>query len=215
MMVQNILLEYTIKWYVASSQEERDKFVNAANKVRTSASEGSGWWLEHAKEFTEGTLDILNGIVGTPESISKFQRDELLEVVNIFQDISISNSKNNIRQGMGSVVGLFTGASEEKIALKGVTSLIKNNKTLVKYAEQAGADEVVQKQINNVIKQFIAGGNHGRGIEHLFGNIYYLRGGNEARVFYRMNNGVMEILGKANKDNEQKVINMLEKLYKN
>ncbi len=98
--------------------------------------------------------------------------------------------------------------------MKGVTSLIKNNKTLVKYAEQAGADEVVQKQINNVIKQFIAGGNPGRGTEHLFGNIYYLRGGNEARVFYRMNNGVMEILGKANKDNEQKVINMLEKLYK-
>ncbi len=98
------MLEYTIKWYVASSQEERDKLVSAADKVRTNASEGAGWWLEHAKELTEGALDILNGIVGTPESISKFQRDELLEVVNVFQDITISDTKNNVRQGMGFVI---------------------------------------------------------------------------------------------------------------
>lgn len=215
MMIQNLLLEYTIKWYVASNQEERDKLVSAANKVRSNASEGAGWWLEHAKEFTEGTLDILNGIVGTPESISKFQRDELLEVVNVFQDITISNSKNNARQGMGFVVGLFTGTSEEEIALKGATSLIKESNTLVKAAEKAGSNEAVQREINSLVKQFLSGNaNPGIGSKHLINDIYYLRGREGSRVFYRVKDGVFEILGKASKENEQQVIDTIKKLYK-
>ncbi len=200
---------------VASNQEERDKLVSAANKVRANASEGAGWWLEHAKEFTEGTLDILNGWVSTPESISKFQRNELLEVVNVFQDITISNSKNNVKQGIGFVVGLFTGTSEEKMALKGVTSLIKNNKALVKAAEEAGSNAAVQREINSLVKQFLSGNTDpGIGSRHLINNVYYLRGSEGARVFYRLQDGVFEILGKSNKKNEQVVIDTIKKLYK-
>ncbi len=215
MMIQNMLLQSTIKWYVASSQDERDKIVQDAEYIRDQASKGAGWWLEHAKKLTENTLDILNGWVGTPESISKFQRDELLEVVNIFQNITISNSNTNTRQGMGFIVGLFTGTSEEKIALKGVNSLIKESNTLVKVAEKAGSSEAVQREINSLVKQFISGNaNPGIGSKHLINDIYYLRGREGSRVFYRVKDGVFEILGKASKENEQQVIDTVKKLYK-
>ena len=215
MMIQNMLLQSTIKWYVASNQDERDKIVQDANYIRDKASKGAGWWLEHAKELTESTLDILNGWVDTPESISKFQRDELLEVVNVFQDITISNSNSNTRQGMGFIVGLFTGTSEEKIALKGVNSLIKESNTLVKAAEKAGSSEAVQSEINSLVKQFISGNaNPGIGSKHLINDIYYLRGREGSRVFYRVKDGVFEILGKASKENEQQVIDTVKKLYK-
>ncbi|GIO86412.1 hypothetical protein J25TS5_33440 [Paenibacillus faecis] len=35
----------------------------------------------------------------------------------------------------------------------------------------------------------------------------------DARVYYRMNNGAMEILAKSGKDNQQEVIDVLKKMY--
>ena len=45
------------------------------------------------------------------------------------------------------------------------------------------------------------------------GDIYYLRGREGARVFYRIHNGVMEILGKASKENEDAVIKLVLKTF--
>lgn len=42
----------------------------------------------------------------------------------------------------------------------------------------------------------------------------YLRGRNGVRIFYRITSKGIEILGKASKVNEQKVINILQKSYK-
>lgn len=55
--------------------------------------------------------------------------------------------------------------------------------------------------------------NPGIGTKHLSGNIYYLRGRNGGRVFYRMDGNTMEILGKATKANEQTVINLVLDLF--
>ena len=216
MAVQNILLELTIKYYLAGSDSEKNAIHNQADSVRSKASSGGGWWLDHAKQFTEAGCDFFNGVIGTPESISKFQRDELLEVANIFQEINISSSRSNMMQGAGFIVGLFTGAGEERIALKGATSLIKESNALVKAAEKAGSNEAVQREINSLIKQFLSGNsNPGLGTKNLINDIYYLRGREGARVFYRIKDGVFEILGKASKDNEQQVIDTIKKIYKN
>ena len=56
--------------------------------------------------------------------------------------------------------------------------------------------------------------NPGLGSKHLSGDIYYLRGRNGGRVFYRMVDDTMDILGKATKANEQKVINLVLKIFR-
>lgn len=95
-----------------------------------------------------------------------------------------------------------------------VISSIKKDPRLVKAAEQMGKNKAVQQEADDLIQKFLAGNtNPGLGSKNLFGNISYLRGRDGARVFYRMNNGKMEILGKSSKANEQTVINVLKELY--
>jgi hypothetical protein len=48
----------------------------------------------------------------------------------------------------------------------------------------------------------------------LFGDIRYARARNGARVFFRQVGDTIEILAKANKKNEDQVINKLMQLYK-
>lgn len=104
--------------------------------------------------------------------------------------------------------------SELREGTRKVESLIKNDPGLVKAAEEMAKNQAVQKEANNLINQFLNGNsNPGLGSKNLFKDISYLRGRNGARVFYRIKNGVMEILGKSSKANEQKVINILKNLY--
>ena len=94
-------------------------------------------------------------------------------------------------------------------------SKINENSGLVKAAEQMGKNEKIQQEANNLINQYISGNtNPGLGTKNLLNDIYYLRGANGARVFYRIVNEVMEILAKADKSNEAKVIKILINLYK-
>ncbi len=91
-----------------------------------------------------------------------------------------------------------------------VTSLINESNSLIKAAEQAGSDQAVQREIDNLIQQYLSGNeNPGMGTKHLVDDIFYLRGSNGARVFFRDANGVFEILGKASKANENQVINFI------
>ena len=81
-------------------------------------------------------------------------------------------------------------------------------------AERMGRNQDVQREANSLIQQFLDGNtNPGIGSKRLQGDIYYLRGRNGARVFYRMEDGVMAILGKADKSNEQAVINLVLKVF--
>jgi len=77
-----------------------------------------------------------------------------------------------------------------------------------------GKNQSVQQEADELIQKFLKGNtNPGLGSKNLFENVSYLRGKNGARVFYRMNDNKMEILGKSSKANEQTVINVLRELY--
>ncbi|WP_338557091.1 hypothetical protein [Paenibacillus sp. KS-LC4] len=107
--------------------------------------------------------------------------------------------------GIGSTVRIGTRAS----------SAIKAEARLIKAAQEMGENPRVQKEADDLIAKFLAGNtNPGLGNKNLFNNINYLRGDEGARVFFRMNNGSMQILAKANKHNEQTVINIIKKIYK-
>ena len=76
-----------------------------------------------------------------------------------------------------------------------VKSSIKKNSSLVREANKLTGR--LQDEVDSLIQAFRNGNmNPGLGTKHLAGDIYYLRGRNGARVFYRMVDGVMDILGK-------------------
>lgn len=90
---------------------------------------------------------------------------------------------------------------------------IENYTSLSKTASTLSGN--LQNESDDLIKQFRNGNkNPGIGTKHLVDDIYYLRGKKGARVFYRMKNGTMEILGKATKGNEDDVIKLVTKLFK-
>lgn len=91
---------------------------------------------------------------------------------------------------------------------------IKENPALVREAERAGRDQDAQRSLNNLVEQLSLGNrNPGIGTENVFKDIYELRGKNRARVYYREVDGKIEILAKSVKSNQQKVINILKKMY--
>jgi hypothetical protein len=91
---------------------------------------------------------------------------------------------------------------------------IKENSALVREAERAGRDQDAQRSLNNLIEQLSLGNqNPGIGTENVFKDVFELRGKNRARVYYRKVGTKIEILAKSVKTNQQKVINILKKLY--
>jgi hypothetical protein len=91
---------------------------------------------------------------------------------------------------------------------------IKENPALVREAEQAGRDLPAQRSLNNLVEQLSLGNRKpGIGTTRVFKNVYELRGKNRAPVYYREVNGKIEILAKSVKNNQQKVINILKKIY--
>ncbi len=208
--VQTMLLQLTIDYYLAETDEERSSIHDHANNIRELADGGWGWGLDNLKKVTEAATNEFSWFLGG--SSSHFQRDEYLSYVSMFQDITINN-QTYLQKGM-FVVSLFTGSGESKVAIKDFRSLIGTNKTLIKCAEQAGADKFKQNQMDNLIKMFITGNkNPGIGTKNVFGDVYELRGSTGARVYFRMNDGVMEILAKSNKKNQNQVIQILKDLY--
>ena len=94
-----------------------------------------------------------------------------------------------------------------------VKSSIKKSDALTKEANKLSGR--AQDEINDLVSSFMKGNkNPGLGSKHLSGDIYYLRGRNGGRVFYRMVDDTMDILGKATKANEQKVINLVLKIFR-
>lgn len=91
---------------------------------------------------------------------------------------------------------------------------IRENPALAREAERAGRDQDAQRSINNLVEQLSLGNrNPGIGTENVFKDVYELRGKNRARVYYREVGGKIEILAKSVKSNQQKVINILKKMY--
>lgn len=126
------------------------------------------------------------------------------------------NSKNSARNSAknnasNNLSKLNSGESNPRISSK-----IKDNPSLVKEAEKMGSNERIQQEANHLIEELLNGNsNPGLGSKNLFKDVSYLRGRNGARIFYRYVNGKIEILAKASKANEQKVINILTQMYNN
>ena len=92
---------------------------------------------------------------------------------------------------------------------------IKENPALVREAQRMGKDQAAQKDVNNLIEQ-LSLGNENPGIGHKrvkgLKNVSEARGRNEGRVYFREKDGKIEILAKSNKDNQKKVIAILQKM---
>ena len=81
-----------------------------------------------------------------------------------------------------------------------------------KAAEVAGSS--VQKSLDSLVGELAKGNlNPGIGTKKLFGEISYARARDGARVFFRQVADGVEILAKASKKNEEKVIEMLKDVY--
>jgi len=97
-----------------------------------------------------------------------------------------------------------------------LVSKIDANPGLERLAREATTDQSVQRDIDHLTNELNKGNTRpGIGSAHLFGNVYYLRGRNGGRVFYRSgaDGEGYELLAKASKANEGKVIRKLQRLY--
>ena len=96
-----------------------------------------------------------------------------------------------------------------------VTSVISDDSLLVKAAQKAGSNQRVQQELDSLQAQLSAGNmNPGIGTKALAGtDVFYARGANGARLFFRNVDGGIQIVGKADKGNESQVINRLMQLY--
>jgi hypothetical protein len=104
-------------------------------------------------------------------------------------------------------------ASEAGLATK-VTSAIGGDPFLSRAAEQAGKSEVVQRDLDSLVRRASANVKSGMGTKALEGtDIHYLRVRNGARLFYRIVDGGIQIVAKASKANESQVIDRLKALY--
>lgn len=102
-----------------------------------------------------------------------------------------------------------------KVEKKEIVSRIKENPALVREAQRMGKDQAAQKDVNNLIEQLSLGNeNPGIGNRRVQGlkNVSEARGRNEGRLYFREKDGKIEILGKSNKDNQKKVIAILQKM---
>jgi len=96
-----------------------------------------------------------------------------------------------------------------------IVSRIKENPALVRKAERMGRDQAAQKDVNNLIEQLSLGNeNPGIGNRRVQGlkNVSEARGRNEGRLYFQEKGGKIEILAKFNKDNQKKVIGILQKM---
>jgi hypothetical protein len=92
---------------------------------------------------------------------------------------------------------------------------IKENPALIREAERMSKDQAAQKDVNHLIEQLSLGNdNPGIGNGRIKGlkNVSEARGRNEGRVYFREKDGKIEILAKSNKDNQNKVIGILQKM---
>ncbi|MFG2651285.1 pre-toxin TG domain-containing protein [Streptomyces sp. NPDC048436] len=96
-----------------------------------------------------------------------------------------------------------------------ITSAIGKDSLLAKAAHQAGRNQAVQRDLDGLFEQLSRGNmNPGLGSKALAGtDITYARGRNGGRLFFRNLDGGIEIVGKADKGNEPKVIARLKQLY--
>ena len=97
-----------------------------------------------------------------------------------------------------------------------IESKIKEDSRLVGFAEDAGKDKKIQRDLNGLIEQLGLGNESpGTGTKTLFKGVKEARARSGARVYFRKKNGKIEILAKSNKNpkDQKAVIKILRKKY--
>lgn len=95
-----------------------------------------------------------------------------------------------------------------------IKSRIIEDPALVKFAENAGTDQKIQRDLNSLIEKLRLGNTSpGTGTKTLFKDVKEARARSGARVYFRKRNEKMEILAKSNKTNQRAVIKILRKKY--
>ncbi len=100
-----------------------------------------------------------------------------------------------------------------------ITSKVKQDNILLKEAKELGVDD--RRDINNMLKQLIQGGNPGIGkrpVGEKLSHIMEARARDGARIYYRViykenKKPIIEIVAYSNKNNQPEVIRRLELLY--
>jgi hypothetical protein len=152
-------------------------------------------------EKTEKRVDKIDDHLRQMNEVS----DSDTETENEFQSDRYNSKKKKKREAEQCKL-------DEKIE---IVYRINENPALVREAERMGKDQAAQKDVNNLIEQ-LALGNDNPGIGNRrvksLKNVSEARGRNEGRVYFRKKDGKLEILGKSNKDNQKKVIGILQKM---
>ncbi len=158
------------------------------------------------KRFYLAILVLILGVITLLNSITSITGLAILE------NSAISRGLNII--GIALIIGggLLLASSRHYY----LTSRIKVDNGLVRLAEEASRNVKVQRDIDHLTHELERGNtNPGLGSKNLFGNVIYVRGRNGGRVFVRptIDGGGYEILGKASKGNENRVIEKIEEIY--
>ncbi|RTE10629.1 RHS repeat-associated core domain-containing protein [Paenibacillus whitsoniae] len=200
---------------------ERIEVQTFINIARLEGASSQAWWDVRSTMGIEARKNILNSLTDNNQfkylfnmaTLNHYDPNEnTLENANWAQEelIKMYDSITQNEEAADSAMG-FSGTI--KFVGK-AASLIKNEIGLVKAAEKMGKNQMVQKEADELVAKFLSGNtNPGLGTKNLFKDIYYLRGDEGARVFYRMANGEMQILAKSSKANEDKVIKILTDIY--
>jgi hypothetical protein len=135
----------------------------------------------------------------------------LVDAATLGAGVIVRDGAKLTRMGEGAAKqGAKTAA--EKGATR-VVSSISSSPKLVREAEAAG--RTAQRSIDHLTSELARGNlNPGIGSKSLGFGISYARARDGARVFFRQgSDGVIEILGKATKNNEQSVINEVLRVF--
>lgn len=109
---------------------------------------------------------------------------------------------------------LGTAGKVSQVTRLKLVSRIKENNTLVKHARAAG--KAYQKDIDHLIERISQGnfqaGSGGHPIKTCRG-VFEARAKSGARVYFRREGDIIEIMAKSGKGNQNEVIRLLRRLY--
>ncbi|MEU0587543.1 hypothetical protein [Streptomyces sp. NPDC006132] len=115
-----------------------------------------------------------------------------------------------------SASALSTRAGAAAAAKVCVKSAIGKDSVLTKLAQKTGKDQTAQKDLDHLFAELAKGnmtpGTFNKMLDGAEG-VRYARGRNGGRLFFRVVEDGVEIVGKSNKQWEQRVIDRLKKLY--
>jgi RHS repeat-associated protein len=156
--------------------------------------------------------DISNGGGDASRALNTEIPTEVIETTTILAETGVT--VGGVASGFGSGVigrnGITTTCTTGNA--RRIVSRIHESKNLVKEAEKVGRS--VQKDIDNLVAMLEKGNmSPGTHTKHLFNGIFEARTDKGARVYFRNVGDTIEILAKSDKNNQDKVIDAIQKMY--